>query len=88
MYQPQRGDIYKHKKHDPSLDDVNYTYTVVEVVFDTGIDDLAVVYKPRYVSAHLNELGLESYVRPLKMFLEEVEWPDGEMRPRFVKIEE
>lgn len=54
-------------------------YFVYGVAYHTETDEPMVVYTP-------DTDGGDFWVRPLDMFNEEVEWPDGEMRPRFEKM--
>ena len=54
-------------------------YTVIGVAQHSETGEALVVYRPEY-----GDRGL--WVRPLSMFLESVEMPDGEV-PRFALIE-
>lgn len=56
-------------------------YLVLGVAFETENHEKLVIYKPLYPCEH------ELFARPLKMFLEEVEW-EGKRMPRFAFIRE
>lgn len=89
---PEKG-FYYHYKHDPNGEVNNYAYEVMGVGIHTEIDNhFMVVYRPLYKSFVYNN-GLDFDVRPLDMFLEEVQevaLSDGRIYsgPRFVKVED
>lgn len=85
---PKPG-FYYHYKHDPLGEFNNYAYEVVGVGHHTEISDdensLFVIYRPLYESAFVYQNGKMFDVRPLKMFMEEVE-KEGEKKKRFTEI--
>ena len=84
---PQPGEIYRHYKYNPDGEENNYTYRIVAIGYDTEVDNEVVIYEPLYDSEHLNDFSATVYVRPLEMFVGEVD-VEGESRGRFVKLEE
>lgn len=67
--------VYYHFK------DPEKHYEVLGIAFHTETEEEMVVYKPLYDTDHA------LFVRPLSMFLEEVEKPElGYKGPRFVRI--
>ncbi len=90
MYnEPQIGSFYYHYKHDPEGPINNYAYEIINFGHHTeieGIDASAmVIYTPLYPEAGVYKAGRHYDVRPLAMFLEQVE-KDGKTFPRFTKI--
>jgi hypothetical protein len=85
---PEKG-FYYHYKHDPAGEFNNYAYEVVGLGHHTE-DDCAerdrflVVYRPLY-EAFVYKNGKMFDVRPLSMFMEEVE-KEGKRFPRFTRI--
>ncbi|MES2931406.1 MAG: DUF1653 domain-containing protein [Patescibacteria group bacterium] len=68
--------IYYHFKHPEQL------YEVLGIALHTETEEDMVVYKPLYVGAIA-----ELFVRPLSMFLEDVDKPElGYKGPRFVRV--
>ncbi|HVW82608.1 MAG TPA: DUF1653 domain-containing protein [Candidatus Paceibacterota bacterium] len=85
---PQIG-FYYHYKHDPAGAFNNYAYEVVGIGHHTEDDceerdRFLVVYRPLY-EAFVYKNGRMFDVRPLSMFMEEVE-KEGKRFPRFAKI--
>lgn len=68
----EAGVCYAHYKHPELL------YKVTGFVILEATDDAAVLYEAQY-GAHV------TFARPLKSWLETVEW-QGETVPRFVKV--
>ncbi len=61
--------------------DVSKEYEVLGTALHTETEELMVVYRPLYETDHA------LFVRPLAMFLEEVEKPElGYRGPRFVRV--
>jgi hypothetical protein len=71
-----RCGVYKHYK--------GGYYQVLGVGAHTETEELFVVYIGLTISASLP--GPRLRLRPLAMFLEEIEWPTGERAPRFSYI--
>ncbi|MFZ1987963.1 MAG: DUF1653 domain-containing protein [Minisyncoccia bacterium] len=85
---PDKG-FYYHYKHDTSGPLNNYAYEVMGVGHHTEDDcrpedTYTAVYRPLY-EARVYKEGKLFDVRPLSMFMEEVE-KDGVRKPRFSKI--
>ncbi len=85
---PELG-FYYHYKHDPAGEVNNYAYEVTGVGHHTERDcrpedQYMVVYRPLY-EAFVYKEGKLFDIRPLTMFMEEVE-KDGVRMPRFTKI--
>lgn len=73
-----RPGIYHHFK------DTEKLYEIIGVAFNTETEENMVVYKPLYEGAIA-----PLFVRPLDMFLEEVDKPElGYAGPRFVFVRE
>lgn len=90
MYtQPKIGGFYYHYKHDPEKGFNNYAYEIINIGHHTEIDGLKesamVIYAPLYPEAGVYKEGRHYDVRPLEMFLEEVE-KDGKTFKRFSEI--
>jgi len=84
---PEKG-FYYHYKHDPRGSFNNYAYEVMGVGHHTEEErSFFVVYRPLYESAFVYQNGKMFDVRPLPMFVEEIE-KDGIRTPRFKKIED
>lgn len=66
--------VYLHTKSDRK-------YEVIGTALQTETEELLVVYKPLYDSEY------ELFARPVAMFTETVEL-DGEMKPRFEKVDD
>ena len=73
--------FYYHFKHDPKGSINDYAYEVLGVGKHTETEEYFVIYSPLYESEEKFRL------RPLGMFLEEVE-REGKVMPRFHKIED
>ena len=82
--------FYYHYKHDPLKDEFNYAYEVLNIAHHTEIEGLEesamVVYRPIY-EAPVYKIGKHWDVRPLTMFMEEIE-KNGKIIPRFRKVED
>lgn len=75
-----RPGVYRHYKH--TDEDPRY-YQVMGVARNTETDELYALYIPLYVIAE--HTGARYQVRPLKMFMETVEY-NGERMPRFAYV--
>ena len=88
MNQPEIGAYYYHYKHNPDGSVNDYAYEIMNIAHHTEIDGLEesamVVYAPLY-EAFVYKHGKHWDVRPLTMFMEQVE-KDGETIDRFAKI--
>lgn len=74
---PKVGAVYHHFK------DAAKEYEIVGIAFHTETEEDMVVYKPRY------ETDKDLFVRPLSMFMEDVEKPElGYAGPRFVLVKD
>ncbi len=69
----QKG-VYRHTKS-------GKLYEIVGVALETETNEQLVVYRPLYEGA------FELFARPHDMFMEQVEL-NGEMKPRFEKVDE
>lgn len=67
---PVKG-VYYHYKHDPNGEINNFAYEVLGVAQDTETGKFSVVYKPLYKIK--SQEPIDFFVRPLKMFNEEIE---------------
>lgn len=65
----QPGQYYRHYKGN--------VYEVLGIGIHTETEESLVIYRPRE--------GGQTWVRPLKLFFEEVEW-EGRRQPRFVEV--
>lgn len=88
---PKKG-FYYHYKHDPKKDIFNYAYEVIGIGHhtETSAEDgsgLFVIYRPLYEDAFVYKNGKMFDIRPLDMFIEEVE-RNGETQKRFTFIED
>ena len=94
MKEPQPG-FYYHYKHNPKGEVGNYAYEVLNIAHHTEIEGLEesamVVYRPLY-AASVYKIGKHWDVRPLSMFMEDVEVKQNEQgfsllkMKRFTKI--
>jgi len=75
-----RPGIYKHYKH---TDESPRYYQVTGVARNTETEKLYALYLPLHVIP--GHKGVRYQVRPLEMFLEQVEW-EGKTIPRFEYI--
>lgn len=85
---PEPG-FYYHYKHDPAGPYNGYAYEVMGVGHHTedypeDKDKFMVVYRPLY-EAFVYKLGKLFDIRPLGMFMEDVDKPEYK-GPRFIKI--
>ena len=64
------GGIYTHYKK------LEQKYKIIGIAFNTETEEDMVIYQPQYENEHAY------FVRPLRMFLEEVEF-EGKKVPRF-----
>lgn len=82
--------FYYHYKHNAEKDEFNYAYEVLNIAHHTEIEGLEesamVVYRPIY-EAPVYKMGKHWDVRPLTMFMEELE-KNGKIIPRFRKVED
>jgi hypothetical protein len=89
MKEPALG-FYYHYKHDAAGSVNNYAYEVMGIGHHTevkGLEESAMVlYRPLY-EASVYKIGKHWDVRPLGMFMEDVE-KDGKTMHRFTKIED
>jgi len=87
--EPKPG-FYYHYKHDPSGAVNNYAYEVMGIGHHTeisGLDESAMVmYRPLH-EARVYTAGRHWDLRPLSMFMEDVE-KDGKTMHRFTKIDD
>ena len=92
MNLPEKG-FYYHYKHDPEGDFNNYAYEVLGVGLHTEVqhegatdpeEGMLVVYRPLY-EAFVYKMGKLYDIRPLKMFMEDIE-KDGTRMKRFTPI--
>lgn len=81
---PQKGEIWKHYKHDSQGVENNYIYEVVGVSVHTETEELMVCYKPLYISEFLKEKQADFFCRPLSMWNDHVE-KHGYSGPRFMR---
>jgi len=80
--------FYYHYKHDLRGSFNNYAYEVMGVGHHTEKEGTYfVVYRPLYESASVYKNGKMFDIRPLSLFMEEVE-KKGVRTPRFEKIED
>lgn len=87
MNVPEKG-FYYHYKHDPAGTVNNYAYEVMGIGEDTEARDTQfVVYRPLSTDSPAWQKGRLFYLRPLEMFMEEVE-KEGKRLPRFTRITE
>jgi hypothetical protein len=84
MQVPERG-FYKHYKHDPNGEPLNYTYEVIGVAKSSEDESFQVIYRPLYESSFLGASNFFS--RPLENFMERLTI-DGKTFQRFEKIYE
>lgn len=92
---PEKG-FYYHYKHDPSGSFENYAYEVLGVGLHTEMphedaldpeEGVLVVYRPLYESAFVYQHGKIFDIRPLKMFMEDIENASVKMK-RFTQIKD
>lgn len=75
MEAPNPGEVFEHFK--------GRRYIVGGIAKHTGNDDLLVIYMAQNTPNNAPDL----WARPLAEWSEPVKWPDGAMRPRFVKVD-
>lgn len=92
---PKPG-FYYHYKHDPLGSFENYAYEVLGVGHHTEMpheealdatESMFVVYRPLYEDAFVYRNGKMFDVRPLRLFMEDIE-KNGKMMKRFTPITE
>lgn len=86
MQLPKAGEKYRHYKSAVGNDQL---YEIIGLAKHTEIDDLGVemifvVYKPLNEAEILIHNKLDFFVRPLSLFLDEVEW-EGKRMLRFAR---
>ncbi len=84
---PKAGELYYHFKHNPEKDIFNYAYKIVGTGKHSETDEIFIVYKALYKSPWIEESAVDFTIRPIKMFMENVE-KNGQSFPRFKKIED
>ncbi len=72
---PQSGELYVHFKHP------DQKYKIVGIGMHTETEEEMVIYQPLYENP-----AAPFFVRPLKMFIEEVE-RDGVKQVRFTRVD-
>lgn len=92
---PKKGEYYYHYKHDASKGLKDHCYVIVGIGKHSEDESYYVVYTPLYLSGWMNDSKAEYALRPLDMFMEEVErrivTEDGYreiVEPRFRKLEQ
>jgi hypothetical protein len=80
---PQPGQIYTHYKRDPKIIN-DHLYEIIGLGKHTETQEILVIYKPLYDLQDWLETA-HFAVRPLTMFLEEVEY-QGRVQPRFTLV--
>jgi len=81
---PEKG-FYYHYKHDPANGLNDYAYEILGTGVDTEGEASLVVYRPLYKTSPVYQQGKLFWLRPLKMFVENVT-KDGKIFSRFTKI--
>ncbi len=79
---PEIG-FYYHYKHDPSGEFNNYAYEILGMTRDSETKEYGILYRPLYDNTYMYSASYT--VRPLEMFIENVEVNDVTM-PRFQEI--
>lgn len=74
-----KGDVYRHYKHDADGLENNYTYEIIDIGFDTERQEEVIIYRPLY------ESDIKIFVRPKRNFLEIIQSKEGNFH-RFTKI--
>lgn len=74
--EPKIGDFYYHFKHNPELSIYNYAYKIIGLGMHTETDEIMVVYKPIDKKSKVFENNLNFSIRPVSMFLENVNKPE------------
>lgn len=82
MNMPSNG-FYRHYKHNPQKGSNDYVYEVIGIALHSEEKTYLVAYRPVYVNTYLAPANFS--VRPLTMFLENVE-VEGKVLPRFEAI--
>ena len=82
MKTPENG-FYRHYKHNPEKGFNDYVYEVIGIALHSEEKVYLVAYRPLYKNTYLVPANFS--VRPLKMFLEDVEI-NGKIIPRFKHI--
>lgn len=84
---PKAGDFYYHFKHNSKLSINNFAYKIIGLGTHTETDEIMVVYQPFYRESKVFENKVDFRIRPLSMFLENVEKPEiNYFGPRFIPI--
>jgi hypothetical protein len=81
---PEKG-FYRHYKHNPEKGFNDYVYEVIGIALHSEEKTYMVAYRPVYENSYLAPANFS--VRPLDMFLEDVE-VNGKTLPRFEHITE
>lgn len=79
---PNKG-FYRHYKHNPQKGFNDHIYEVIGIALHSEEKTYFVAYRPVYINKYLSPANFS--VRPLAMFLENVE-VDGKVLPRFEYI--
>jgi hypothetical protein len=82
MLRPIIGGVYKHYKSTGGMD---HLYRVTGFAKHSETEEILVMYEALYYNNWLVESEVQCTVRPLEMFIENVE-VNGEMKPRFELI--
>lgn len=87
---PEPG-FYYHYKHDPAGPLNNYAYEVLGVGCDTEGDwetpeAYMVIYRPLYEESPSYRAGRLWYLRPVGMFMDDVQKDDAPPMPRFHRV--
>jgi hypothetical protein len=81
---PKIGQYFYHYKHNHTKDINNYAYIIVGIALHSETEELLVAYKPLYKPNHLFDYGANFVVRPLEMFVEDVDNQEYNYKgPRF-----
>jgi hypothetical protein len=70
---PKVGDFYYHYKHDFNKNIQNYAYKIIGIALHSEREELLVAYLPLYFPNHIFDYKADFYVRPLNMFMENVD---------------
>jgi hypothetical protein len=82
---PKIGDFYYHYKHNSELSINNYAYVIIGIALHSETEGLLVTYRPLYKPNHIFEYGADFNIRPLDMFLENID-KENYSGPRFNQI--
>lgn len=79
---PVIGGVYRHFKHTEALE---YMFKVLNIAIHSETDELYVVYESLQPNDRLKKAGTNVSIRPLSMFMEEVDKPEYQYKgPRFI----